>query len=92
MPEPYENGTRVVGLVGSSSLVGKVIGHHKYIVRTFLDDGVTQVSERTTYTYTVEGDDEHIPYPQSVTEKGGTYECEVVLLDAARPPAPEGTP
>ena len=80
MAEPHPNGTRVVGLVGTSSLVGKVIGHHKYIVRTFRDDGITLLDERTKYTYTVQGDHEYIPYPQSITEKGGTYECEVVLL------------
>lgn len=80
MIEPYPNETRVVGLVGSSSLVGKIVAHHKYIVRTFTEDGITQLSERTTYTYTVQGDREHIPYPQSLAEKGGTYECSCVIL------------
>ena len=86
MTEPYPNGTRVVGLVGSSSLVGKVIAHHKYIVRTFSDDGVTLFGERVKYTYTVQGDHEHIPYPQSIAEKGGTYECEVVILQPEAQP------
>ena len=85
MREPYANGTRVVGLVGTSSLVGKVIAHRKYIVRTFLDDGVRQVSERVEYTYTIEGDREHTPYPQSLAEKGGTYECSTVILQGGSP-------
>ena len=87
MNEPYPNETRVIGAVGTSSLIGKIIGHHKYIVRTFRDDGITQVSERTKYVYTVQGDREHIPYPQSMCEKGGTYFCDYVSLDNV-PPAP----
>jgi len=88
MREPYPNETRVVGLVGTSSLVGKIIAHTKYIVRTFRDDGLTLLAEREKYTYTVQGDREHIPYPESIAEKGGTYECEVVLL---APPTTEDT-
>jgi hypothetical protein len=80
MTQPYPDGTSVTGLVGSSSINGKIVGHHKYIVRTFQGDGIHLVSERVKYTYTVQSDEEHIPYPRSIAEKSGTYECEVVLL------------
>ena len=54
-----------------------------FIVRTFLHDGVTLIHEHLKYTYTVQGDRDHIPYPRSLAEKGGTYECNSVILETS---------